>query len=205
MTRAAYEAVLCDIDGVLRLWDPAPLRALEREFGLDDGALARAAFAPHRLTPAVTGAVTDAQWRAGVAADLTEGCGSRERAAALVARWSALRPEVDTGVLALLNAVRQRARVVLVSNATTRLEEELHALGLADAADAVISSSRLGVAKPDPAIYSAAAAAAQVPLDACLFVDDTAANVEAARGLGMAGLHYTGAEALRDVLSSLLA
>lgn len=95
--------------------------------------------------------------------------------------------------------------MVLVSNATTRLEEELHALGLADAADAVISSSRLGVAKPDPAIYSAAAAAAQVPLDACLFVDDTAANVEAARGLGMAGLHYTGAEALRDVLSSLLA
>ncbi|GAA1996609.1 hypothetical protein GCM10009799_24330 [Nocardiopsis rhodophaea] len=204
MAGVAFDAVLCDIDGVLRLWDPARMEELDRQYGLAEGTLAGAAFAPHRLTPAVTGETTDAQWRRGVADDLAEACGSRYRAEAIVGQWAALLPQVDPEVLHALTAVRERARVVLVSNATTRLDEELETLGLSDIADAVVNSSRLGVAKPHPAVYRAAADAAATPVPRCLFVDDAEANVVAARRLGMAGLHYTGFQGLRDVLSPLL-
>ncbi|ASU83965.1 HAD family hydrolase [Nocardiopsis gilva YIM 90087] len=204
MTGSGFDAVLCDIDGVLRLWDPDHMGALDRQHGLTEGTLAGAAFAPHRITPAITGQTTDAQWRTGVADDLAEACGSRSRAEAMVRQWAAVMPQVDPEVLRTLAAVRERARVVLVSNATTRLEEELDQLGLSDMADAVVNSSRLGVAKPDPAVYRAAADAAGASVQRCLFVDDAAANVAAARRLGMAGLHYTGFPGLRDVLAPLL-
>ncbi|MFJ9550234.1 hypothetical protein [Streptomyces erythrochromogenes] len=82
MTTRPYGAVLCDIDGVIRHWPAA--EPLERANGLRPGALAAAAFAPDRLQPAVTGEISDEQWRSAVAADLADACGSRERALAAV-------------------------------------------------------------------------------------------------------------------------
>jgi putative hydrolase of the HAD superfamily len=77
-------------------------------------------------------------------------------------------------------------------------------LGLADLAHHVVSSARVKVAKPDPRIYEIAAARAQAPVDRCLFVDDTLANVEAARVLGMTALHYRTPGDLSDTLSKML-
>ncbi|MGW7610479.1 hypothetical protein ACWGKW_24995 [Streptomyces sp. NPDC054766] len=58
--RFLYEAVLCDVDGVLRRWPAAD--AIEHDaHGLPVGALAAAVFAPARVQPAVTGEVTDEQ------------------------------------------------------------------------------------------------------------------------------------------------
>ncbi|MGW7365885.1 hypothetical protein ACWGI8_21200 [Streptomyces sp. NPDC054841] len=73
-----YDAVLCDVDGVLRHWPAAD--TLEQAHGLPVGALAGAAFAPARLQPAITGEITDEQWRSAVAADLADRCGSKDRA-----------------------------------------------------------------------------------------------------------------------------
>src|SRR5882724_6971438 len=83
MTQSPYDAVLCDIDGVLRHWPPA--RDLEQAHGLPAGAFAAAAFAPARLQPAITGQVTDEQWRSTVVADLAENYGSAEQAQIAVA------------------------------------------------------------------------------------------------------------------------
>src|SRR4051795_9954523 len=95
-----YDAVLCDIDGVLRHWPAAD--SLEHVHGLPSGALAAAAFAPARLHPAITGGVTDEQWRSAVATDLAASCGSTEQAHAAVGAWSELIPEIDQEVVALL-------------------------------------------------------------------------------------------------------
>jgi len=196
------DAVLCDVDGVLRIWDPDGMSRTDRAYGLPPGTLAAAAFAPARLLPAVTGRVTDGQWRALVADDLAAACGSLSRARAVVADWSAQTGDIDVTVRDVLAALRPAVRVVLVSNATTRLEEDLARARLLDHVDDVVNSSRVQAAKPDPRIYRIAARRAGAPPERCLFIDDTPENVDAARRAGMAGLHYTSPDDLRAWLNS---
>ncbi|WP_341229899.1 HAD family phosphatase [Nocardioides salarius] len=73
-------------------------------------------------------------------------------------------------------------------------------LGLLD--DVVVSGTE-GLAKPDPRVYELLVARTGRPLADLVFVDDRADNVEAARALGMAGLVFTGADALRADLRGL--
>nr|WP_238341448.1 HAD-IA family hydrolase [Actinopolymorpha rutila] len=195
-----FDALLCDLDGVLRIWDAEAMADPEAANGLPAGALAAAAFAPDRLLPAITGLVSDEQWRAGVVDDLAERHGGRARAQAAVDGWSAPVGRVDPGVLDLLVAARTHVPVVLVSNATTRLERDLASLGLTSHLDAVVNTSRIGVVKPDPRVFRYAAAVVGVDLSRCLFVDDQPGNVEAAQALGMQGLTYTGPDSLRAAL-----
>ena len=69
-----------------------------------------------------------------------------------------------------------------------------------DLFDEHVFSYEVGVMKPDPAIYQAAAAAAGHPPTECFFVDDLAENVAAARELGMGGAVFTGVGELRAAL-----
>jgi putative hydrolase of the HAD superfamily len=201
MSSLPYDAVLCDIDGVLRHWPPAD--DIERAHGFLPGSVADAAFTPCRLRPAITGEITDEQWRYAVAMDLAESCGSADRAHALVTAWSNLVPRVDHEVVSLLGQAREVVTVALVSNATTRLERDLAKQELDEVADVVINSARIGLAKPDPRVYILAAHRAGASPDRCLFVDDTAANVVAARELGMSALHYQQLEGFRCLLAPL--
>ncbi|MGW6576896.1 HAD family hydrolase [Streptomyces sp. NPDC054945] len=138
-----------------------------------------AAFRPELLDAAATGRISDDQWRRQVAEDLAEVCGSLDGALDLVDGWTAPSGRVDTAVLEILTSIRSRVPVVLVSNATTRLEADLTALGLADAFDAVVNTARIGLAEPDRRVFEAAARAGGVTPRRCLFVDDTAGHVAA--------------------------
>jgi putative hydrolase of the HAD superfamily len=51
--------------------------------------------------------------------------------------------------------------------------------------EVTLTSSALGLMKPDPRAFHAAAAALDLPPAACAFVDDLAENVAAARSVGM--------------------
>jgi putative hydrolase of the HAD superfamily len=53
-------------------------------------------------------------------------------------------------------------------------------------------SHRLGIAKPDAAIYQHAVEGLGVPADQILFVDDREENILAARAAGMVAVPYTG-------------
>lgn len=190
----SFDAVLCDLDGVLRRWDDLDL---DTAHGLPPGTFAAAAFGG-RVRAAVTGRCTDEQWRAAVERALAEACGAAT-ARAVVVDWSASIGRVDDAVAALLT--RSPLPVVLVTNATSRLDADLLALGIDGLADAVVNSSRVGVAKPDERIYRIAAEVAGVPVERCLFVDDSPANVVAARALGMTALRYRTVEDLRSALA----
>lgn len=195
-----FEAVLCDLDGVLRQHDEAAVEQLEGKHGVPPGTLLAAALAEEVLQPAILGEVSDDEWRRNVAARLLPDYGI-EVAADLVSEWSGIVGTVDAQVRAALAEVREAgARVALMSNATTRLEDELEVLGLAGEFDAVVSSARLGVAKPEPAVYFAAAQLVETDVARCLFVDDTAINVEVAQAVGMQGHVFDGAEGLRAAL-----
>jgi len=69
--------------------------------------------------------------------------------------------------------------------------------------DDVVVSGTEGLAKPDPRVYELLVARTGRPLADLVFVDDRPENVEAARALGMAGLVFTGADALRAELRGL--
>ncbi|MDC3894730.1 HAD family hydrolase, partial [Pseudomonas aeruginosa] len=106
-------------------------------------------------------------------------------------------------VLALVREVRETVPVVLFSNATSRLPRDLEVLGLAEEVDGVISSSDLGLAKPDPAAFLAAARRCARGPHECLFVDDTLANVTGAREVGMPAHHFTSVTDLRCLLTTV--
>lgn len=197
-------AVLCDVDGVVRHWDREATAALEREYGLPAGTISATAFAPDLLASAVTGRISDEEWRAEVTQRLTARCGSSSQALHIVEQWSGPIGRVDDDVLELLARARRVVPVVLVSNATTRLERDLGLLGVTDVIPHVVNSARIGAAKPEPAIYLAAAGQAGVAPSRCLFVDDVPANVHAAEALGMTGLLYRQVAKLRRALDPLL-
>jgi putative hydrolase of the HAD superfamily len=122
----------------------------------------------------------------------------------MVADWSAVLPAVDQDAVALLRRAREAASVAFVTNATTRLERDLDRQGLAGLADVVVNTARIGTAKPDPRVVRRAAERLGVPVGRCLFVDDTEANVVAARAIGMTAVHYRGVDDLRTALSPLI-
>ncbi|SDK85865.1 putative hydrolase of the HAD superfamily [Nonomuraea maritima] len=188
-----FDAVLTDFDGVLRHFDHAAQASIEARYGLP---LMKTAFDPAFIGPATIGRATEAQWAESVAVAL----GGDERARQAVAEFMDIRFWVDDEVRALLARAQQYVPVILVTNAMDTLEGHLDLLGLTYFADDVVSSHRVGVAKPDPRIYAIAAERAGVPPERCLFVDDRLANVEAARELGMTAVHYC---ALADLASAL--
>ncbi|WP_240197662.1 HAD family hydrolase [Nonomuraea lactucae] len=191
-----FDAVLCDLDGVLRQFDHAVQADIEARYGLP---LMRTAFDPALIGPPTLGLATTLEWAESVAVAL----GGDERARQAVAEFVAVPFRVDEEVRALLARARERMPVVLVTNAMDSLEEHLDLLGLTYFADDVVSSARVGVAKPDRRIYEIAAERAGVPAERCLFVDDRLENVEAARALGMTGVHFRIADDLAAALGTL--
>ncbi|MFE3452211.1 HAD family hydrolase [Nonomuraea sp. NPDC059194] len=190
---SSYDAVLSDLDGVLRQFDHAAQADIEARYGLP---LIKTAFAPERILPATLGQITEAQWVESIA----EALGGDERARAASAEFAQVPFWVDEEVRALLAKAQERVPVILLTNAMDTLESHLDLLGLTHFADAVVSSARVGLAKPDPRIYELAAEVAGVAPERCLFVDDRLENVEAARALGMAGVHFTAAADLAEAL-----
>ncbi|WP_333770539.1 HAD-IA family hydrolase [Streptomyces sp. IBSBF 2435] len=203
-----FDAVLCDIDNVIRHYDPAPLAALEKAAGVAEGTTARIAFTPEVDLPMLVGTITPREWVEAITAafvrqDVLTEAAARPLAAALAASPFA----ADEAVVALLRRIRDEARLplVLVSNASVDLEDDLAALGLTALADHVVSSARVGVAKPDPRIYAIAVEHAGVAAERCLFVDDSRENIDAALAMGMSVLHYREPGGLRAVLEPAFA
>jgi putative hydrolase of the HAD superfamily len=193
-------AVLTDLDGVIRDWSGQDNAGIERRFGLPPGALKQVAFDPALLLPAITGRLADAAWRARIVATLRERHPGVD-AAGVVAAWSEPAGEIVDEVLALIGVVRQRAPVVLVTNATDRLDADLARLGVRDAFDHIVNSSAVGAAKPDRAIFDHALGLAGASAGETLYIDDTARYLGPAREIGLVTHHYRDVAGLRAALS----
>ena len=192
-------AALFDLDGVLRHHDPAHAPMVEARHGLDPGTLGRAAFQVARLHAAVSGALTHEDWSQAIADELSSTHGIDGGAAA--AEYFAIEAiSVDAEVLEIVREVRRRVPVGLLTNASSRLAEELEALALASEVDVVCNSWELGVAKPSRAAYELAAARMDATPTQCFFTDDRPANVDAARSAGMTGHVFVDAPELRRAL-----
>ena len=194
MLRQPARALLIDLDGVLRRWDPTVATAVEQSYELAPGTLLRTAMTWDLLRPAVAGELTDAQWMAAVADRLPL---PAAQAAEAVAEWQAHRGFVDPEVLALVRAVRAAGRPVgLATNATDLLRGDLAALGLAGEFDAVISSWELKIHKPAPEFFAAACAELGFDPRWVLFVDDDDRSVRGARAAKLPAFRWTGPDGI---------
>src|SRR4051794_6372136 len=190
MTRERAQALLIDLDGVLRRWDPTPMIAVEVEYGLKPAALLETAMSWDIYRPAVAGEITDAEWMSLVASRLPL---EPSTASAAVARWQSYRGEVDPEALALVREARAGGRTVgLATNATDRLRPDLDALGLTDEVDVVISSWELKVHKPAPEFFAEACQLIGAQPSRVLFVDDDDRVIRGARAAGLSAYRWTG-------------
>lgn len=196
-----FDAVLCDIDNVIRFYDTSHLAGLERAAGLAPGATARVAFSDEMDRPLLLGRISKPEWVARVAHKLADEVPA-EVARELATTFGQSPTRADQAVVEMLLDAQRHMPVVLVTNASLELDAELAPLGFAEHfADRIVNSARVGVAKPDRRIYELAAEVAGVEPGRCLFVDDRLENVDAAVALGMSGLHYREPAELRRVLA----
>ncbi|GAA5004335.1 HAD family phosphatase [Pseudoluteimonas lycopersici] len=116
----------------------------------------------------------------------------------IAARTASMAPIEDC--VAMAHAVARNAQVAILTNNGLMVRDHLHALcpTLSPLFDGrVFCSAEFGAGKPDPAIFLRSAERLGVSPGDILFIDDKAANAEAARHVGMDALHYAGPQALR--------
>lgn len=194
-------AVVFDLGRVLIEWDP---RHLYRTL-LDDDTAVEAFLAE------VCTLDWHAQHDAGrpFAETIPEHCARHPEHAALIRAWAdryvEMSPFPVPGMVELVEELHD-ADVALfgLTNMPAEVWEPLcQRFGFLDRLRDTIVSGHEGMVKPDPRIFALVVARFRLDAPSTVFVDDTAANVEAARTAGLQALRFTGADQLRRDLAEL--
>jgi len=193
-------ALLIDYGGVLTTDVFASFAAFCRAEGLAPERVRDAFMADPQarglLADLETGALTEAEFEPRFAAVL--GVGSD----GLIERlFGGMAP--DDAMIGAVRAARAAGiRTGLLSN-SWGADRYDHA-SLNELFDAVVISGKVGVRKPDPAIYELAAEELGLPAAHVVFVDDLRGNLKPARALGMATVHHTTADETIPQIEALL-
>lgn len=95
-------------------------------------------------------------------------------------------------------------KVLYLSNfSEIALRDCSEVLGFIPYMDGGIFSCRVHLIKPDPAIYKLLLTQYSLQAEECVFLDDTLENIEAARALGIHGIHFTDKERADKELAEL--
>lgn len=186
---AVPTAVIFDLDGVIRDWNDEAIAELELSFGLEPGEILSVGFDSELGPLAVTGRLTYRQWMDEIRVRVIGRHGPD--VAGALDEWEANVGMVDTDMLAVLRGVRRHCTVAVLSNGTTRLRRDLHALDLIDEFDLILNTAEIGVAKPDPDVFRHALQALDVASTDALFIDDLAENVAGAASVGLRAHQHT--------------
>ena len=193
------KVIFLDFDGVLRHWAGTDLNLLEARLGLPRGALFKVAFLPAFLDPAITGEITDEKWRDNVHAELETKYGC-DAARLLMQGWEDAAFEIDLQLLNEIKSCMPLNKVVLTTNATSRLTNDLDAAGLDSYFHAIANSAEIGFAKPHVEFFQGALAIAKGSAADCVYVDDSPGNIEAASALGIKSELYTSSDRVLQFL-----
>jgi putative hydrolase of the HAD superfamily len=185
-------ALIVDFGGVMTVAEDDVFGAFCRETGAD----------PARLRTIVAGAFDGSdpdglvarrergqipleEFERALAAALSDGLSKPIDPAGLHGRLFAAE-RLDAAMVGVVRTLRDAGIATAMLSNTWGDGTEQDALG--DLFDAVVLSGRVGLRKPEPGIFLAATDALGVQPGACVFVDDIAANVEAAQRVGMTGV-----------------
>ena len=186
------DAVVFDLDGVIRHYDRVHERDIEERHGIPVGSLVPTAFGSSAGHEFMCGRLD----HDGFAAALSALIGSEAAAVEFVA----MRAEVDAEAVALVRSVQAVVPVALLTNGSLRTRSELAEAGLHEAFDHVFNSAETGIPKPLPESYLNVVAALDVDPTTTAFVDDLDVNVRGAVTAGLVGHVYTGLAVLRSFL-----
>jgi putative hydrolase of the HAD superfamily len=196
------KAIIFDFGRVISAQKPLSLfRSYEQDLGLAPGTINPIMFGSPAWQDALLGRkTTEEYWRAiGPALELY----TVERIDQFRRRYHA-DEAINEGVLDLIRRLHGRYKLAVLSNSPPDLARWLAEWGIRDLFDVVFCSGDEGVTKPDPAAFALTLERLAVAPEEAVFIDDTPGHVEAARALGLYGIHFTTAEALADQLDDLL-
>ena len=116
-----------------------------------------------------------------------------------LAKFTTWSRRVLPGARELLEQLRPHYRLAALSNSNAlHWERNANELRILELFEFAMSSHEVGLCKPDPEIYKIALERANVSSpDAVIFFDDLAANVEAAKSVGMRAHRVRGVDELR--------
>ncbi|MET7860400.1 HAD family phosphatase [Streptomyces sp. NPDC005318] len=100
--------------------------------------------------------------------------------------WAEYLGTPNEELITYVRGLRGRCRLGILSNSFVGARERETALYHFDAlVDQIVYSHEIGIEKPDQRAFEAACTSLEVRPENCLFIDDVAANVDAARVTGM--------------------
>jgi 2-haloacid dehalogenase len=194
-------AVVFDLGGVLIEWDP---RHLYRQL-FDDADEMESFLAD--VTNAEWNAHQDAgrPWNEAVEVLVAEYPERREFIEAFHRRWPEMLAGEIPGTVDVLADLRAAGvRLIALSNWSAETfpiaRERFDFLAWFEG---IVISGEVGVNKPDRRIFDHLAEQFGIEPAAALFIDDSSANVDAARALGLRAIRFTDASALRRELVRL--
>ncbi|MEW1656772.1 HAD family phosphatase [Streptomyces sp. NPDC093707] len=136
-------------------------------------------------------------WRAGSVGSIAErevheqvaarlGLDASQVEAFMADLWAEYLGTPNEELIACLRGLRGRCRLGILSNSFVGARErETSRYHFDELVERIVYSHEIGVEKPDPRAFAAACAGLAVRPEDCLFIDDVAVNVEAARAAGM--------------------
>jgi len=197
-------AIIFDFGRVISAQKPMSLfRGYEEELGIEPGSLNPIMFGSQAWEDALVGRKTSEEfWRAiGPQLNLH----TPEAIDAFDQRYRA-DEALNEGVAKLIRRLRaeDRYKLAVLSNSPPGLARWLDEWGILDLFDVVFCSGDEEVKKPDPAAFEITLERLGVGPEEAVFIDDTTGHVQTARSLGLKGILFTDAEALKKDLDALL-
>jgi HAD superfamily hydrolase (TIGR01509 family) len=198
------KAIFFDFGGViLKTFDGVDHDAIEAEFGLEPRSLVRWVYRDSRWRDYEIGKCTMEEWHDSIREAMASG-GVSEHAEPLLKRFLEAERLINHDMVGLIKRLHGNYTLGIISNTIPGMMERLRTLlDFVDLFDIVVGSGDLGIAKPDAGIFLHATKLAGVEPPQSVFTDDRADFAEAARAVGMKGLHFTKYELFVEDLQSL--
>ncbi|MEU6844710.1 HAD family phosphatase [Streptomyces sp. NPDC046716] len=136
-------------------------------------------------------------WKAGSIGHISEhdveweaasrlGLDARQVEAFMADLWAEYLGTPNEELIAYVRGLRGSCRLGILSNSFVGARErETELYRFDELVERIVYSHEIGIEKPDPRAFEAACADLEVRPEDCLFIDDVAVNVEAARASGM--------------------
>jgi putative hydrolase of the HAD superfamily len=204
-------AVISDFGGVLTNPLSEAFAAMQRSSNISlealGNAMARLAAEDgvHPLFELETGRLSEHDFLARLSAALSEDLGRPVELHGFgEAYFAELKP--NEPMLDHMRELRERGyRMALLTNNVREWQPLWRpVLPIDEIFEVLVDSGFVGMRKPDPEIYELTLERLDLPAAACLFLDDTEVNCDAARALGMAAVHFRDTEQALAEMSAAL-
>ena len=196
------KAIIFDFGRVITAQKPLSLfRSYEEELGLDPDTINSIMFDSQAWQDALLGRKTTEEFWHLIGPEL--GLNTADEVNRFRRRYHA-DEAINEAVLDLIRKLHGRYKLAILSNSPPDLTRWLVDWEMRDLFEVVFCSGDEGMIKPDPAAFKLTLERLGVEPGKAVFIDDTPEHVEAARKLGIQGIIFTTAAALKDDLKKFL-